>query len=251
MAWIFLSGGLLLPSLAPMDKADPALTLGYRELQVRGRLTEHLQYFIDTYMDPHGLDHSDIEETPFTDYNCRFYATREAFAQAMGYAMLDIDYRKFKQTAEDKDETGKFKYAHAKVYHSVLDSIWAISTRLNQPGGWYGPWSPSNPKGFTPRRGRSIGSTFHGTAVLDDEYWSTPPLAMDDDLDYTPTREQEAEDLLDELRGIPVDDWRDELSDREYELVKPYMKKARREQRVMNRKFTRSLRRSKGKRSYS
>lgn len=248
MAWIFLSGGLLLPSLAPMDKADPELTLGYRELQVRGRLTNHLQYFIDTYMEPNGLDHSVVEETPFADYNCRFYTTREAFAAAMGLAMLDINYRKFKQTAEDKDADGKLLYPDGKVYHSVLNSIWSISTRLNQPGGWYGPRSASNPKGYDTSK-RSIGSSFMSsqTGTSTARAWDDEPMWDDDSLDYMPDRESDALHLVHIMRDIPVEDWRDELDDYEYDLVKDHIPRVRREQKSEARRIKRARKRRRGK----
>lgn len=148
MAWIFLPGSMMMPAMAPMEKADPAFTLGYRELQVRGRLVSHLRDFIETYMDPHGLDHSEIQETPDKDYNARFYCTKEAYAQAMYHAMLDIDYRKFKEQSERRKLDGTPRYAKGREYHQVLNSMWAAATQLAPAGGYYGPRSPQNPRGY-------------------------------------------------------------------------------------------------------
>jgi hypothetical protein len=144
--WIFLQGGLIMPSQAPMDEANPELTLGYRDIQVRARLTEHLEYFIRTYMSD--LDHSEIELTPHMDYNARFYTTREELGLAMTMAVMDIDYRKFKPTAERIDPTTGKKFAHGAKYHSVLNSIWSSLLRLAPAGGVWGPRSKENPDGY-------------------------------------------------------------------------------------------------------
>lgn len=148
MAWIFLPGSMLMPAEAPMDKANPALTLGYRTLQVRGRLVSHLHDFIANYMDPYGLGYSEIEVTPGMDYNCRFYARKEDFAQAMYFAMLDINYTKFKEQAERRNLDGTLRYPKGQEYHEVLNSMWSVATRLAPPGGYYGPRSPQNPRGY-------------------------------------------------------------------------------------------------------
>jgi len=158
MAWIFLPGSMMMPALAPLDKADHSLTLGYRELQVRGRLVSHLQDFIDTYMTTHDLDHSEIEETPGMDYNARFYCTREAYAQAMYHAILDIDYRKFKEQSERQNPNGTPRYPRGREYHQVLNSMWTAATQLAPPGGLYGPRSPQNPNGYEPMDDRGEGS---------------------------------------------------------------------------------------------
>lgn len=148
MAWIFLPGSMMMPSETPLDKANPAFTLGVRNLQVRGRLVTHLQHFITTFMEPHGLDHSEIEETPDMDYTCRFYTTKEAYAQAIYHAMMSIDYRKFKEQTERKNPDGTPQFDKGREYHEVLNSIWSVSTRLNPAGGYYAPRSPQNPRGY-------------------------------------------------------------------------------------------------------
>lgn len=144
---------MMMPALAPMEKADPKLTLGYRELQVRGRLISHLQDFIDNFMDPFELDHSEIEETPWADYTCRFYCTREAYGRAMANAMMGIDYASFKVQSERKNPDGTLRYPKGKEYHDVLTSVWSVSARLNPPGGYYAPRSPQNPRGYEPMDG--------------------------------------------------------------------------------------------------
>ena len=148
MAWIFLPGSMMMPALAPMEKADTDLTLGYRDLQVRGRLVSHLEDFTTNFMDPFDLDHSEIQETPWADYTCRFYTTREAYGAALANAMLDIDYASFKIQAERMNPDGTLRYAKGKEYHEVLTSVWSASAQLNPPGGYYGPRSPQNPRGY-------------------------------------------------------------------------------------------------------
>jgi hypothetical protein len=126
--WIFLPDGLLMPAIVPMDLADPKFTQGKFNLQVRGRLAEHLQDFMDRYMEPG--TYSEIELTPKMDYNARFYTTHEAFADGMRLAILDITYEKFKPTAKTKQ------------YHSVLNSIWGTLTRLAPPNEYYSRRKP-------------------------------------------------------------------------------------------------------------
>lgn len=260
MAWIFLPGAMMMPSETPMDIADPKLTLGTRNIQVRGRLVSHLQHFIDTYMEPHGLDHSEIEETPDMDYTCRFYATKESFAMGMYHAMMDIDYRKFKQQSERTNEDGSLMFERGKEYHSVLNSIWSVSTRLNPAGGYYAPLSESNPRGYSPggyspggyRRGSSyVGSSFVGSSFYDDISTELTPLwslDADDLIDseefdvYSPKDADVVDRLTIELSDIPVNQWRDYLDDWEYELMKPYKREAQRAERARARKSKRNRR---------
>ncbi len=166
MAWIFLQGGLIMPSQAPMDEADEALTLGYRDIQVRARLVPHLEYFIRTYMTD--LDYSEIELTPHMDYNARFYTTREDLAVAIGKAMMDIDYRKFKPTAERIDPTTGEPFVGGAKYHGVLNTIWGALLRLAPAGGTWGPRTEDNPNGYT-----SSGRTGRGVS-FDDHYGDEP-----------------------------------------------------------------------------
>lgn len=243
MAWIFLSDSMLMPSLAPMDKADPKLTLGRRTMQVRGRLRSHLENFIENYGE--GLDISEVEDTPFADYTCRFYATPEAFGEAMKRAMLDIDYKKFKDTAErPRKLTGKVP-EKAKEYHGVLMTIWSATQRVARAGGYYSPRSKENPNGYSPnwRRGgyaggEYVGSSFYGgtsTPLFDDEpeWWNDPTDA--DDFDYTPNRERRALDLLEDLQEIPTDQWEDELTQEDFELVRGFLPAARRQEKRLQR----------------
>lgn len=248
MAWIFLSDSMLMPSLAPMDKANQELTLGRRTLQIRGRLRSHLENFIENYGE--GLDFSDIEDNPYADYTCRFYATPEDFGTAMARAMVDIDYKKFKDTAKrPRKLTGKIP-EKASEYAGVLLTIWSATQRVGRAGGYYSPKSAANPKGYDPNKRwkgwgtgqSSVGSSF---GVRDDEldmtWWDD---ADADDMDYTPSREQRALDLLNEVHDIPTDQWAEELTSEEFELVERFIP----EQRRHEKRIARELRRTRGKR---
>ncbi len=253
MAWIFLSDSMLMPSLAPMDKADPKLTLGRRTMQVRGRLRSHLTNFIENYGE--GLDISEVEDTPFADYTCRFYATPEAFAEAMKRAMLDIDYRKFKDTSErPRKLTGKVP-EKATEYHSVLSGVWSITQRVSPAGGFYGPYSADNPKGYGTRKGyRSYYSQPKlgqvGYSFVQDDYpynlegddyeWWDDTRPTDDEDTYVPYRSRRADELLRELEGIPTEQWEDELTEEEFDLVKPFIPEARRQERRLQKMYTKA-----------
>lgn len=231
MAWLFLPSGLLMPAAVP-EKADPAFTDDGRfDIQVRGRVESHLSNFIRDYMVPMNLEYSEIEITPQMDYNVRFYTTKDQFAQAVQAAMLDIDYLKFKPTAERKGADGKLLYKDGVKYHDTLNSIWGTVTRLGSPGGkWRYNEGSGKYKGFT-------GSTFLGKYADDvNEYFDGS------DMDYTPSSEEEIIDLLAELDGIPVDQWDEFCTPRELDLLQPYMKDVRREEKRLAKREARRFR---------
>lgn len=245
--WIFLPGGLIMPSQTPMAEADAALTEGRRGIQVRARLTEHLEYFRDTYVAPFTDDYSVIEQTPQMDYNCRFYMTHEEFALALGRAAMDIDYRKFKPTAEGIDPNTGQMFKSGRAYHNVLNSIWGTLLKLAPAGGHYGPRSKDNPIGYEPttRKGRRQSAadqqwweTHHerGEAATDIEelfsdQWSDPKLEVDA--------------ILAVVKDVPADEWEDYLTTRELDLVQPEYQDAVREQlRIVSRRDARRERKA-------
>jgi len=145
--WAFFNFGLLMPALVPEKVREQEDVLawtnnGEYDLQVRGRLEEHLQYFMDNFMEE-GTFNPTIHATPQMDYNFRFYTTVEAYAEGIKQAALAMDYEKFKTTSE--------RFSWNKKYHSILNRIWATVCDLNEPGGFYGPKSDSNPNGYTSR----------------------------------------------------------------------------------------------------
>lgn len=266
--WLFLSDSMMMPSLAPMDKADPQLTLGRRTLQIRGRLRSHLNNFIENYGE--GLDFSEIEDNPYADYTCRFYATPEAFGEAMKRAIMDIDYKKFKDTAKRPRKLTGLVPERAQEYAGVLMSVWSITQRVGRAGGFYSPRSASNPNGYDPNRrySGSVGSSFYGsskskpttswgTPLFDDEpdWWNDldeDDLDEDDldDFDYTPRRERHALDLLADLAEVPTDQWEDELTEDDFTLVKPYMAMARRQEKRLDRMRRNADRKRSGKKGH-
>lgn len=240
--WNFLPGGLLMPSIVPTDKdgvskADPALTNnGEYTLQVRARVESHLTNFIRDYMEPNGLPFSTIELTPNMDYNARFYTTHEAYAEAMKFAILDIDYAKFKPTAERRNDEGVLMYVDGKKYHSILNSIWGDLTRLAPAGGVWGSYDPvTNPRGYRARggtKGRGPKVTFENSAfrstdpddILSDWYdpddWGGDIVdPYEDDMTYWPDAEVKRALILNKVEGIPEDQWGEYLTTEELDLV--------------------------------
>lgn len=209
--WLFLPGGLLMPSIVPEGKGDPSFTNnGLWMMQVRARAKSHLENFIRDYMEEG--TYSEIEATPQMDYNFRFYTTHEALALATAKAILDIDYAKFKPTAERTDEKGKLLYEDGKEYHSVLNSIWSTVCKLGTPGGHYGAYSKTNPLGYKnsaeyykyyqkPKGGKGR-----------NRHWWQDDYA--DDFDHTTG----STFLSDGVSSDDIDDWENDLADKD-ELV--------------------------------
>lgn len=182
--WIFADFGLLMPARFPADKVaaeymDEARTF---DVQVRVRDEEHLKDFIKYYLVPNEIEHSKIQATPEMDYNFRIYMRMTDFAFTLGLMALDIDYQKFKPSAERKDADGALLFKNGKLYHSVLNSIWGTVCRLGRPGGVWGAMSPSNPNGYRPQpyttagtytsrssEGRRYVDTAWGEAWTDDD----------------------------------------------------------------------------------
>lgn len=222
--WIFLPGGLLMPARIPNGgsegTADPKLTNdGEYTLQVRGRVDSHLQNFIRDYMEPLDLPFSDIEYTPQFDYNVRFYTTPAAFATAIAAATLDIDYLKFKPTAEDTGADGKPLYKDGRAYHNVLNSIWGSVCALGRPGGVWGRLSSSNPNGY--QRSKDFGNKGYADRAVGASFGSRDP-ETEPNMDYIPDKDEYISDLLSELSDIPMDQWEDYVTAEDYELLTPF-----------------------------
>lgn len=167
--WLFFSGGMLMPALIPQSVLKAAQTKDIREaatngwdVQVRGRVVEHLEWFAETYM-PEG-SYSKIYKSPDKDYTCRFYCSKEDFAIGVFNATMDMDYTKFKETSRD--------YPWGEKYHDLLLRVWSASASVFGAGGFYGPRSKNNPRGYGKARKRGnprkdwgrydkpVGSTF-------------------------------------------------------------------------------------------
>lgn len=202
--WIFLPLGLIMPSTFPRDKVDPKYLGpdGDFDIQIRVRSLSHLENFIRDYFVPMGLNISEIEATPGMDYNFRAYARKADLAEAIAQAVLDIDFQKFKPTAEAKAEDGSPLYAEGKAYHSVLNSIWGTVTRLGRPGGKWAPraYKPLLPGAVTQQR----------DLFTEADYF---------DYDY-PESTREIDDILDRVWDLPSRDWLALLSMDELDLVR-------------------------------
>lgn len=248
--WVFADFGLLMPAIIPDKvKSRPDVLKwtndGEYELQVRGRLREHLQYFMDTHM-PEGTFNPEIQATPDKDYNYRFYTTREAFAEGIKNIALSMDYEKFKQTTE--------RFPWNKKFHNLCNQIWAVLCNLNDPGGYYGPKSKDNPRGYTEKGtwgasdedgwyekrhttvGRRIGDTF---GIPDDEpmvdfgeqrYWWEDDGELEnvyvDPQGEVFTVDEDTQVILSELDGadIPMNSWWSYTTPAEYMRLQDILK---------------------------
>lgn len=234
--WIFSDFGLLMPSLVPerikdRESVKKWTNNGEYELQVRARLREHLEYFMETYMEP-GTYNPEIHATPSMDYNYRFYTTREAFAVGIGNIALNMDYEKFKETST--------RFSWNNKYHSLLTRIWGTLCELNQPGGIWGPKTKDNPKGYSPAwkygssRGTTLGDRFAeshydyedtGRRIGDsfgerlDDYYEDDGWMDDSD--------EKAMALIDELDSlnVPEGDWCNYTSPAELTKIVSFLKK--------------------------
>lgn len=280
MAWHFFDFGLLMPALVPAKHANDADVLvwtnnGEYNLQIRVRLREHLQYFLDNFMEE-GTYNPTIHETPQMDYNYRAYTTLEAYAEGVKQATLSMDYEKFKQSSD--------RYSWNKKYHTILTSIWSKLCELNTPGGIWGPRSKDNPSGYTNRSRwgsyggwsdyydddkttssdwedwhryyEENGSAFGNVELGDDKkdgdqlFRNLSPQQREDMwrdentyMDWVPESESDAKALIDELdgQGIPFEDWMDYVTDDEWLLIQDEVTKrlkrrqARKERRLNKR----------------
>lgn len=203
--WIFMPLGLLMPAALPTKEidgveVDPKWTHdGLFNLQVRGRVESHLQNFIRDYMDPMGLEHSQIQATPRMDYNFRFYCRNDDFAQAMGQAVMEIDYQKFKPTAERRSKDGYLLYEDGKAFHSVLNSLWGTITRLNAP------WGGRSYFDDEPRRRSTDRAGFVKRTRWDDE--DEGSFIGRSQIDSDMSADERATELLERLEGIPSAQW--------------------------------------------
>lgn len=240
--WIFAPHGLLMPAAIPAAKVDPKYLGpdGDFDLQIRVRAISHLENFIRDYAEPLNLAHSEIQKTPEMDYNARIYMRKADFAVAVAHMVMDIDYKKFKPTAEDKNEDGTLRYREGKEYHSVLNAIWGTVCRLGRPGGSWGPYSATNPNGYRP--GRWAGAAgYRDTAwgrayrqpdrlVAQDDlpsYWDNDDVragelvwAAEPDDAYVPDSTDRRLNALYEVEDLPAADWPDWLSEQEMALVR-------------------------------
>jgi hypothetical protein len=144
--WVMTSWGVLMPGLRPEGTIPEG---DNRVLQVRARRKKDLEMLRDKYM---GDELGDIISLPHTDYEWRAYSTLEAWGRALAKIGEDIDYVKFKETAEkvydDHDLHG--------LYLSVWSTIFAkLSTQQHQDDYW----SAGSYYGMTGKYGTSYPGT--------------------------------------------------------------------------------------------
>lgn len=258
MSWLFFSGGTIMPALIPREVLLAAKTPDIKEavdrgwdVQIRARLSDHLTWFCENYMPADS--YSDEVDVSGTDYNVRRYCSKEALAQGVFNATMDMDYVKFKDTSTRRAADGSYLYGpNSDKYHSVLLSVWSASGRLNAPyGGKDGtarPWSNYMGTGALSGTGtyRGIGSTFGVRAderSTQREWWTeTEPEQDDDPYSHYWDTEDEISDLLSLMSDVPVNQWDQHLDEREYALLEPYLDEARAAERKHRRNAKKSKR---------
>lgn len=120
--WIMTHFGILMPALRPKDTVLPG---DERVVQIRARRAQDLNYLRDHYAPYLGKTIA----LGNTDYQYRAYCTREDLADIMAKLALDMDYVKFKETAE--------VYHGDKKLHAVYMRIWGVVLDAFETGSLY------------------------------------------------------------------------------------------------------------------
>lgn len=125
--WVMTSFGIFMPGLRPEGTVPEG---DNRVLQVRARRKIDLERLRDLYMgdelgEPISLKH--------TDYEWRAYCTLEAWGRALAKIGEDIDYVKFKETAEKKFNDHDLHSAYLKIWSSLFSHF---STQAHQDDYW-------------------------------------------------------------------------------------------------------------------
>lgn len=150
--WVCTSWGVLMPGLRP----EGTVTEGDdKVLQVRARRKKDLEILRDKYMKD---DLGEIFSLPHTDYEWRAYCTLESWGVALGKIGADIDYVKFKETAE--------KVYNDHELHSLYLSMWStIFSHLSTVSHQADYWSSGTGTGLYGSTGK-YGTTYPGTGAF-------------------------------------------------------------------------------------
>lgn len=141
--WVCTSFGILMPGLRPPHTVEPGDT---KVLQVRARRKKDLEILRDKYM---GDTLGEIFSLPHTDYEWRAYSTLEDWGKALAQIAMDIDYVKFKETAETKFHDKDLHDAYMSMWGTIFsklgswkrfksDSGWSLSGQVGKYGSTYG-----------------------------------------------------------------------------------------------------------------
>lgn len=125
--WVMTSFGIFMPGLRPEHTVPEG---DNRVLQVRARRKIDLERLRDIYM---GDDLGDSISLAHTDYEWRAYCTLEAWGRALAKIAMDIDYVKFKETAEKKFDDHDLHGAYLKIWSSLFSHF---STPAHQDDYW-------------------------------------------------------------------------------------------------------------------
>ena len=147
--WVCTSWGVLMPGLRPEGTVKEG---DDKVLQIRARRKKDLEMLRDKYMKD---DLGAIFSLPGTDYEWRAYSTLESWGSALGKIGADIDYVKFKETAE--------KVYNDHELHSLYLSMWStIFSHLSTVQHQDDYWSSGTGTGLYGSVGK-YGSTYPGT----------------------------------------------------------------------------------------
>lgn len=164
--WIMTSFGAFAPALrkpGTRPATDP------REIQVRARVEQHLDYLRDLYMrDTLGP----TIRSAGTDYEFRAYCTRQDWAGALAQMALDTDYHSF------KDTTKRFPATDWQL-HNLYLKMWSL---ILKELGTFSPWKKAYAHTCTPYcahatprpspyRAETVETTVRWTKRHDEETW--------------------------------------------------------------------------------
>ncbi len=125
--WVMTSFGIFMPGLRPEGTVSEG---DDRVLQVRARRKVDLERLRDLYM---GDELGESISLAHTDYEWRAYCTLEAWGRALAKIGEDIDYVKFKETAEKKFNDHDLHGAYLKIWSSLFSHF---STKDHQDDYW-------------------------------------------------------------------------------------------------------------------
>jgi hypothetical protein len=142
------SFGIFMPGLRPAHTIKEG---DDKVLQVRARRKVDLDRLRDKYMKD---DLGESISLPYTDYEWRAYCTLEAWGRALALIAEDIDYVKFKETAEKVWDDHELHGAYLKVWSTLFSHF---SSWEHQDDYWG--------QGLTGSVGK-YGSTYPGTGTF-------------------------------------------------------------------------------------
>lgn len=170
--WIMTSWGILMPGLRPPGTIEPG---DVRTLQVRARRRRDLDILRVRYM-PNTL--GPTIHLKGTDYEYRAYCTPESWGTALAMIGAEIDYVKFKETAESRFGDKQLHNLYVRLWGVIFD---ALSTPQHRDEYW-GVSSRSDDSNRSRRKNRRRKNRHHTSNHMDVD-WSMIDDRSDAELD--------------------------------------------------------------------